>query len=72
MVVLEGGAGKRVPTVRDNSNRLARAGAALIRVNVDHPGVPSGGRDRIGVRGGVRETLLAIDAAAARLRQAGS
>ena len=72
MVVLEGGAGKRVPTVRDNSNRLARAGAALIRVNVDHPGVPSGGRDHIGVRGGVRETLLAIDAAAARLRQAGS
>lgn len=43
LVVLELGAGVRVPTVRDNSERLLRRlgahGTRLVRINTDHPGV---------------------------------
>jgi len=37
VVILEGGCGKRVPTVRLNSNKLVGSGADLIRINLDFP-----------------------------------
>eukprot|EP00293_Proteomonas_sulcata_P008060 CAMPEP_0184304246 /NCGR_PEP_ID=MMETSP1049-20130417/13821_1 /TAXON_ID=77928 /ORGANISM="Proteomonas sulcata, Strain CCMP704" /LENGTH=275 /DNA_ID=CAMNT_0026616011 /DNA_START=261 /DNA_END=1088 /DNA_ORIENTATION=+ len=40
LVILEGGCGKRVPTVRMNSNSLTAAGAELIRINLDFPDNP--------------------------------
>jgi hypothetical protein len=43
LVILEGGCGMRVPTVRQNSERLLKAlapyGAKLVRINLDFPDV---------------------------------
>jgi len=42
LVVVECGAGTAIPTVRRMGERLAAAGATLVRINVAEPEVPSG------------------------------
>lgn len=43
LLVIECGAGRAIPTVRDTSERLARAsGGLLVRINVREPDVPEG------------------------------
>lgn len=60
IVVLEFGAGLAIPTVRRFSERLAEAGAQLVRCNPREPDVPAGG---IGLPVGALEGIRAIDAA---------
>lgn len=57
-VVVECGAGTAVPSVRGFSERLARAGASLIRVNVREPQVPRG--DHVPLPLGARAALCQI------------
>lgn len=59
LVVVECGAGTAIPTVRLFSESLAQRGAALIRINVREPEVPSG---QIGIASGALEALRAIAA----------
>jgi NAD-dependent SIR2 family protein deacetylase len=59
LVVVECGAGTAIPTVRSFSERLARRGAVLIRINVREPEVPSG---QIGLATGALAALQAIAA----------
>jgi NAD-dependent SIR2 family protein deacetylase len=61
IVVVECGAGTAIPTVRLFSEKLARRGATLVRINVREPEVPGG---QIGLAMGALEALRAIDAAA--------
>ena len=61
LVIVECGAGTAVPTVRRLGDGLARRGT-LVRINVREPEVPAG---HIGIAGGARETLAAIEAAVA-------
>jgi NAD-dependent SIR2 family protein deacetylase len=61
LVVVECGAGTAIPTVRLFSERLARRGATLIRINVREPEVPSG---QIGLAMGALAALRAIAAVA--------
>jgi NAD-dependent SIR2 family protein deacetylase len=60
LVVVECGAGTAVPTVRMLGDRLARAGASLVRINVREPEVES--RGAVGIPAGALETLKAIEA----------
>ena len=60
VVVVECGAGTAIPTVRRFSERLARDGATLVRINVRESEVPSG---QIGLPMGALDALRAIDAA---------
>jgi NAD-dependent SIR2 family protein deacetylase len=60
LVVVECGAGTAVPTVRHLGEELTRRGARLVRINVREPEVPPG---QVGIPGGARETLHAIEAA---------
>ncbi len=59
--VIECGAGTHVPTVRAFSDRLARAGATLIRINVREPEVPAEGA-HVGLPMKALAALRAIDA----------
>eukprot|EP00004_Rigifila_ramosa_P026110 TRINITY_DN799_c0_g1_i1.p1 TRINITY_DN799_c0_g1~~TRINITY_DN799_c0_g1_i1.p1 ORF type:complete len:351 (-),score=60.49 TRINITY_DN799_c0_g1_i1:18-1070(-) len=67
LVIIEMGAGKNVPTVRDTCEKLlsTRANAALIRINLEHPGrdenTTKGGKF-IGIQKTSLEALQAIDA----------
>jgi NAD-dependent SIR2 family protein deacetylase len=57
LVVVECGAGTAIPTVRHLGERLAAAGARLIRINVREPEVPPG---QIGIAAGAAAALAAI------------
>jgi NAD-dependent SIR2 family protein deacetylase len=64
LVVVECGAGTGVPTVRRESERVARRpGATLVRVNVREPHVPP--RGHVGLPLGAAAALAAIDRALA-------
>ncbi len=64
LVIVECGAGTAIPTVRKLGEGLAtRAGATLVRINVREADVPSG---QIGISGGARAVLEAIDACVSR------
>jgi NAD-dependent SIR2 family protein deacetylase len=68
LVILEGGCGPRVPTVRRNSERLLKATAAygtkLIRINLDFPDVRQAlARHCVPIRGRVLPALEMIDRA---------
>jgi NAD-dependent SIR2 family protein deacetylase len=58
VVVVECGAGTAIPSVRHFSERLARRGASLVRINVREPEMPSGG---IGLPMGALAALREID-----------
>lgn len=60
LVVIECGAGTAIPTVRHFSERVARAGGTLVRINVREPQVPAG---HVGLPLGAREALERIQAA---------
>lgn len=65
LVVLEIGAGKAIPTVRDMSEMLLfEKGASLIRINLDDPELPTAPEDEqsVSLQGGALEMLRAIDA----------
>jgi len=67
LVVLEIGAGKAIPTVRDMSERIyqQRECPTLVRINVDDPEVPQallGDGGAISLQGGALEMLRAIAA----------
>jgi NAD-dependent SIR2 family protein deacetylase len=57
LVVVECGAGSAVPTVRAFGERLARSGAALVRINPREPEGPAG---TIGLALGARQALQAL------------
>ena len=59
LLVVECGAGTAVPTVRMLGDRLALAGARLLRINVREPAVPPG---HLGLALGAREALERIAA----------
>jgi NAD-dependent SIR2 family protein deacetylase len=60
LVILECGAGTSVPTVRLESERVARrTGATLVRINVREPQVPAG--PHVGLPLGAAAALAAID-----------
>jgi NAD-dependent SIR2 family protein deacetylase len=58
VAVVECGAGTAVPSVRMFSERLARFGAALVRINLREPEVPPG---HVGIVAGALAALEAID-----------
>lgn len=58
LVVVECGAGTAIPTVRIHGERLADAGAPLVRINVREP---EGPRGTISIAAGALEALKAID-----------
>lgn len=57
LVVIECGAGTAIPSVRMFSERLAKHGAALIRINVREPDVPDG---HLGLSLGAKAALCQI------------
>jgi hypothetical protein len=64
LAIVECGAGSAVPTVRMQSERVARRdGATLIRLNPREPNTPNG---HIGIAQSARAALEAIDAVIAR------
>jgi NAD-dependent SIR2 family protein deacetylase len=64
LAIVECGAGSAVPTVRTQSERVARRdGATLIRLNPREPNTPNG---HIGIAQSARAALEAIDAVIAR------
>ncbi|HEY0133612.1 MAG TPA: Sir2 family NAD-dependent protein deacetylase [Nannocystis sp.] len=66
VVVIECGAGKAIPTVRLQAQRVARElGGLLVRINVREPEVPAG---QIGLAMGAKAALTAIDERVAALR----
>ena len=67
-VIIEGGCGKRVPTVRQNSDKLVKLGAHLIRINLDFPGSKNASKT-ISLEMRVLEALEGIDMAIRRLRR---
>ena len=68
LVIVEGGCGKRVPTVRLNSEKLVARGAHLIRINLDYPSAPCKAAGRtIPLQMNVLPALQGIDAAIKRL-----
>jgi len=69
MVVLEGGCGKRVPTVRLNSEKLVKGGASLIRINLDYPGNSKAPNKTVSLEMQVLSALQGIDGAIRRLRR---
>jgi hypothetical protein len=68
LVIIEGGCGKRVPTVRQNSDKLVKLGAELIRINLDYPGSKNASRT-VSLEMRVLEALQGIDMAIRRLRR---
>jgi hypothetical protein len=58
VAVVELGAGEAVPTVRRESERVARKYGRLIRINPRDTRVPAG---QIAVEGGAMETLRLLD-----------
>jgi len=78
LVIIEGGAGVRVPTVRENSERLLKKlaphGATLVRINLDYPEVRASlARSSISLRSQCLPALETIDhAMRVRLSQAAS
>lgn len=75
VVILEGGCGKRVPTVRQHSNSLVKKGASLIRINslesdVITPKAAFGVRT-VPLQCGVLHALKGIDAFISRARGKG-
>jgi hypothetical protein len=68
MVIIEGGCGKRVPTVRLNSEKLVKLGASLIRINLDYPGNSKAPNKTVSLEMQVLAALRGIDAAIRRLR----
>ena len=67
VVVIECGAGKAIPTVRLQAQKLARElGGLLVRINVREPEVPAG---HIGLATGAKAALTAIDARIAAMRR---
>ncbi len=68
LVIVEGGCGKRVPTVRQNSDKLVKLGAQLIRINLDYPGSKNASRT-VSLEMRVLEALEGIDMAIRRLRR---
>ncbi|EKX46935.1 hypothetical protein GUITHDRAFT_162849 [Guillardia theta CCMP2712] len=67
VVILEGGCGKRVPTVRLNSNKLVASGADLIRINLDFPLNPKYPSKTVSLQTSVLNALVGIDEAIRRL-----
>lgn len=66
VVVIECGAGKAIPTVRLQAQRVARElGGLLVRINVREPEVPAG---QISLAMGAKAALTAIDERVAALR----
>ena len=69
LVVIEGGCGKRVPTVRRNSEKLVKHGAKLIRINLDYPGCSRTAAHRtVSLEMTALRALEGIDMALQRLR----
>lgn len=68
MVIIEGGCGKRVPTVRLNSEKLVKLGASLIRINLDYPSNSKAPGKTVSLEMQVLAALQGIDAAIRRLR----
>ncbi len=68
--VIECGAGTAIPTVRLFGERLARAGAALVRINAREAEVPAGPGTRVGLAMGALEALGAIHARLLHARRA--
>ena len=67
-VIIEGGCGKRVPTVRNNSEKLVKQGAELIRINLDYPTNPSNPAKTVSLEMQVLTALEGIGMAIRRLR----
>lgn len=67
VVVIECGAGLAIPSMRLFSERLAAAGATLVRINPRDPAVPAGG---ISLACGALEGLRAIEGARRHLNRA--
>ena len=59
LVVVECGAGTAIPTVRRLGERLAGAGATLVRVNLRESNVPDG---HVGLQQGAADAIARIDA----------
>lgn len=68
VVILEGGCGKRVPTVRNNSEKLLGHGAQLIRINLDFPSCSKHASKTVSLKMNVLGALQGIDMAIRRLR----
>lgn len=68
LVVLEGGCGKRVPTVRLNSEKLVKHGAELVRINLDYASNSKGASKTVSLAINVLAALQGIDMAIRRLR----
>ena len=75
LVILEGGCGKRVPTVRQHSNALVKKGAALVRINSlqsDAVTPQTPGNKTVSLHCGVLHALRGIDAFISKVREAGA